>query len=228
MRSPVGEVAALGIGDAWIHREGRRLAAPGELDLVLRGEIVAGGIVQIEDGHGLGEVRRVRESAQLVGSGDARERYRLVHQPFHRSTREVRGGCRRRRLAGEDAQGQVLLAGVLDRIHPPQPDLGGEGSVLHEERIGGGGAPLPRPLQDVGQEIEHALDLGPADGHLVDPDGGNPTPTGTDWPSLPQVPIPSSILRSLPTRLTRVSASGPLPMRVAPLTGRVTLPSSIR
>ena len=170
--APVGEIAALGIGDARIHREGRRLAAPGQLDLVLGGEIVAGRIVEIEGGHGAGELRRVRQSAQLVGSSDAGERNRLVHQPLQRGTGEVRGGCRRRRLAREDAQGQVLLAGVLDRVHPPQPDLGGEGPVLHEEGIGGGGAPLLRPLQDIGEEIEHALDLGAADGHLVDPDGG--------------------------------------------------------
>ena len=48
---------------------------------------------------------------------------------------------------------------------------------------------------------------------------GWPTPTGTLWPSLPQVPTPVSRLMSLPIMLTRVRASGPLPTRVAPLTG---------
>ncbi|MND89698.1 hypothetical protein D3C80_817640 [compost metagenome] len=57
---------------------------------------------------------------------------------------------------------------------------------------------------------------------------GWPTPTGTDWPSLPQVPTPLSSARSLPTIDTRLIASGPLPIRVAPLTGAVILPSSIR
>src|SRR6185369_5447324 len=57
---------------------------------------------------------------------------------------------------------------------------------------------------------------------------GRPTPTGTDWPSFPQVPMPSSSARSCPTRVMRVSTSGPLPMRVAPRTGRVTLPPSMR
>src|SRR4029434_11305795 len=57
---------------------------------------------------------------------------------------------------------------------------------------------------------------------------GNPTPTGTDCPSLPQVPTPSSSFRSEPTIDTRVSTSGPLPIKVAPLTGDVTLPSSIK
>ena len=37
---------------------------------------------------------------------------------------------------------------------------------------------------------------------------GWPTPTGTDCPSLPQVPTPLSSFRSLPTMLTRVSMVG--------------------
>src|SRR5688572_11071395 len=57
---------------------------------------------------------------------------------------------------------------------------------------------------------------------------GCPTPTGTLCPSLPQVPMPESSSRSLPIMLTRVSTSGPLPIRVAPFTGWVTLPFSMR
>jgi hypothetical protein len=48
---------------------------------------------------------------------------------------------------------------------------------------------------------------------------GCPTPTGTLWPSLPQVPTPLSSAMSLPIMVTRVNASGPLPTIVAPLTG---------
>lgn len=48
---------------------------------------------------------------------------------------------------------------------------------------------------------------------------GWPTPTGTLWPSLPQVPTPVSSFMSLPIMLTRVNASGPLPTMVAPFTG---------
>jgi hypothetical protein len=48
---------------------------------------------------------------------------------------------------------------------------------------------------------------------------GWPTPTGTDWPSLPQVPTPVSSSRLFPIMVTRVSASGPLPMSVAPFSG---------
>src|SRR6516162_8101556 len=57
---------------------------------------------------------------------------------------------------------------------------------------------------------------------------GWPTPTGTPWPSLPQVPTPSSRRRSLPIIVTLVSASGPLPIKVAPFTAGPILPSSIR
>ena len=57
---------------------------------------------------------------------------------------------------------------------------------------------------------------------------GMPTPTGTACPSLPQVPTPSSSFKSLPTIETRVSTSGPLPIRVAPLIGAVICPFSMR
>ena len=48
---------------------------------------------------------------------------------------------------------------------------------------------------------------------------GWPTPTGTLWPSLPHVPTPVSSAMSLPIIETRVNASGPLPISVAPFTG---------
>jgi hypothetical protein len=51
----------------------------------------------------------------------------------------------------------------------------------------------------------------------IDRIDGCPTPTGTPCPFLPQVPMPGSSARSLPTILTRVSASGPLPISIAPL-----------
>src|SRR6218665_2687150 len=55
---------------------------------------------------------------------------------------------------------------------------------------------------------------------------GCPTPTGTLWPALPQVPTPLSRRMSLPISVTFLSASGPLPMMVAPLTGYWILPFS--
>src|SRR4029453_14162181 len=56
---------------------------------------------------------------------------------------------------------------------------------------------------------------------------GWPTPTGTLCPSLPHTPTPSSSARSWPIIFTRCIVSGPLPIRVAPFTGAVILPSSI-
>jgi hypothetical protein len=46
--------------------------------------------------------------------------------------------------------------------------------------------------------------------------------------SVLQVPTPSSSFKSLPTIRTRVSTSGPFPIKVAPLIGAVIWPSSIR
>src|SRR5207244_9140523 len=55
---------------------------------------------------------------------------------------------------------------------------------------------------------------------------GWPTPTGTPWPFLPQVPMPGSSARSLPTMAMRLRSVGPLPISIAPFTGAPTLPSS--
>src|SRR5260363_300239 len=57
---------------------------------------------------------------------------------------------------------------------------------------------------------------------------GWPTPTGTLCPSLPHTPTPASSAISLPIIRIRFNASGPLPLSVAPLTGAVILPFSIR
>src|SRR5262249_21370935 len=56
---------------------------------------------------------------------------------------------------------------------------------------------------------------------------GSPTPTGTDWPSFPHVPIPGSGMGSHPTMETFLSASGPTPISMAFFTGRPSFPSSI-
>src|SRR5262249_45699851 len=56
---------------------------------------------------------------------------------------------------------------------------------------------------------------------------GMPTPTGTDWPSLPQVQRPSLSLKSLPTAVTFRRMSGPLPIRLTLRIGAVIRPPSI-
>src|SRR4029079_18836793 len=57
---------------------------------------------------------------------------------------------------------------------------------------------------------------------------GVPMPTGTDCPSLPHVHVPSDSAKSVPSIVTLRSTSGPLPMRFTPLSGAVSLPSSMR
>src|SRR5207244_12278961 len=57
---------------------------------------------------------------------------------------------------------------------------------------------------------------------------GRPTPAGTDWPPLPQTPMPSSSAMSSPIAATLVSTVGPSPIRVAPLIGAPRRPFSIR
>src|SRR4030095_4014714 len=56
---------------------------------------------------------------------------------------------------------------------------------------------------------------------------GWPTPTGTPWPFLPQVPMPVSSARSLPIMVIRWRSVGPLPINIAPFKGAPTLPFSI-
>ena len=227
---PVAEVAALRVGDPRVEGQRGRLAAAGQVDLVLGREVVSVRVIEAEiagparEGGGVGEAR------QGVGCSDTGEGDRLVHQAAQRVAREIRRGRGGGGAAHEDAQGEMLIAGVLDRVHLPHAYLRRERLILDHEGIRFGGALAARPLEDVAQEVEKA-----GAQTWVPPTVmpsmrmvGSPTPTGTDWPSLPQVPTPSSRARSLPTRLTRVRASGPLPMRVAPLTGAVTRPPSMR
>src|SRR6185312_8348826 len=56
---------------------------------------------------------------------------------------------------------------------------------------------------------------------------GWPTPTGTPWPFLPQVPIPLSSARSLPIMVIRWRSVGPLPISIVPFSGVPILPFSI-
>jgi hypothetical protein len=53
-----------------------------------------------------------------------------------------------------------------------------------------------------------------------------PQPTGTLWPSLPQVP--GIMAKSVATTSIRRSTSGPLPIRLASRSGSVIRPSSMR
>src|SRR5205809_4089854 len=56
---------------------------------------------------------------------------------------------------------------------------------------------------------------------------GCPTPTGTLWPSFPQVPTPVSSARSLAMIETRVSTYGSVALGVGALAGEAALPVSM-
>ncbi len=155
-RASVPEVAALGVGDARIDRERGRLAAAGQLDLALRRQVVSLRVGQAQIRYLPRELGRVGQSRHLVRARDARERDRLVHQAAHRLAGEIGGRGGGHRLAHEDAQGHVLLARVLDRVHLAQPHLGRERLVLDHEGVGRGGAPASGLLQEIGEEVLHA------------------------------------------------------------------------
>jgi hypothetical protein len=121
-------------------------------------------------------------------------------------------------LAEIDGDAETVVTGMLHRLHLAQADTDLQAGLGTGGGLGGAGA-LVGGLR---QQIAHDA-LQPSMRKV-----GWPTPTGTLCPSLPHTPTPSSSLRSLPIIETCLSTSEPAPMRVAPLTGRVILPSSIR
>src|SRR5262249_21493735 len=187
-------------------------------------------ILQLEVGHALDQLLRFWQARMEIFGGHPSQSSSLVDDALERIAREVGRRCGRGRAAGKYTQRQPLLARVRHRVDLPEAHRSAEGLLFDEEAVGGCRTTRRRALEHVSQQ--RGVELG----HTAVPPTvipsrrivGKPTPTGTDWPSLPQVPTPSSSARSCPTRLTRVSASGPLPISVAPFTGFVTRPSSIR
>ena len=151
----VGEVASLRVLDPRVGREGRRLRAARQLDLGLGLEVVARRVGEIELRQVAGQEIGVRQPGQLIRARDARQRHGLLHQPGDRVPGEVGGGRGGHRLADEDAQGQVLLARVLDRIHLAEAHLGGERLVADHEGVAGRRAAAPGLIEHVGEEVEH-------------------------------------------------------------------------
>src|SRR6185437_14849596 len=136
----------------------------------------------------------------------------------------------------EHAQPDSARAGFLQRLNFAEANGGGELVAFADGDFGVGGSGVHRSRDDIGSELPQVGRKCGCCAHRPVPPTvmrssltvGMPTPTGTLWPSLPQVPMPSSSARSWPTIDTCFSASGPLPMRVASRTGAVTLPSSMR
>src|SRR5262249_10810956 len=164
------------------------------------------------------------------GGGGGCERGGVGWQARQPIGRQIRGRDHRGRVAHEDPQPGAPLARPFDLLHGAQADADLEAVALAGEGVGGTGARGQRIAdQSLGDPAQVAAAHAPVP-PTVRPSMrtvGRPTPTGTDCPSLPQVPSPSSSARSLPTRVMRVSTSGPLPIRVASRTGRPTTPPSI-
>src|SRR5579871_4299215 len=200
----------------------------------------------LEEGAGAGErgqrlqLRRVAVAQTDDGESGLRRWDRVGQHHLHADA--VLHGPQPRRLAdlgrlderdravrrAERRQGALALRRLVRR--------GGEEAVrrLHAQGVGSvalGEVRLPRsergpdgPVQRVGlAQTAVPPTVSPAIFRL-----GCATPTGTLWPFLPQTPTPSSKAKSLPIIVTRVSAEGPSPIRVAPLTGVLIFPSSIR
>src|SRR5579885_2681544 len=176
--------------------------------------------------------RRIGKARPGIGRGQPRQRHRVGNKVGNRIAIHLGGRSRRRRLPDEHAQAKTAFARTLEFFGLPQAHARGQRLAAGKQNLSGGRTFsfrfVQRPLGE--RSIKHRHGSNQA---LVPPTVipsirivGRPTPTGTDWPSLPQVPIPESSARSLPTIATRVSTSGPLPISVASLTGRVTWPSA--
>src|SRR5262249_35418413 len=144
-------------------------------------------------------------------------------------------------LTDQDPQPRPARPGLLKIFDLPHPHVGREFIALRDGAFRIGRARGLGALHHVGGQLQkvpavlHRPACARHAGYAVPPTVmrsilivGIPTPTGMLCPSLPHTPTPSSSRRSLPTILTYLSASGPLPTRVALRTGRVSLPSSIR
>src|SRR5690606_29478139 len=133
---------------------------------------------------------------------DARQRDGVGGELLERRAGEVGGRQDGAAVAGEGAQAEVLGARALHLLDLAEAHADVERVALGDDDVGGRGAVLARAVeQQAGDRLEREL------AHACVPPTviasilivGMPTPTGTDWPSLPHVPMPSSSARSLPT-----------------------------
>src|SRR5262249_4605524 len=216
--------------DAGIGGEGGGFGAGGAVDFDIRCQSLDVGTVELKIGVHLSQFIRLRQTSMRIVRRDLGEGEGRRHQVADAVRRQVAGVGRSGSAPNENAQpgcARPRFLQLLDLAHAHASReliAFGDGAL----RVGGTGVEgLPHDV--AGKRVE----MVPA--HAVPPTVmrstlmvGIPTPTGTDCPSLPQTPMPSSRCKSFPTMLTYFNASGPLPMSVAPRTGRVILPSSIK
>src|SRR5438270_6941982 len=162
--------------------------------------------------------------------GDLRDFEGLLHHAPQSLVREIAGIGRSRALSEQDPDARRRRAGFGQALDLAQPDVDREFVAFRDRALRAGCAKITGDgygaLGGTLQAFAHCAV--PPTVILSILTVGTPTPTGTLCPSLPHTPMPSSSFRSFPTMLTYFSASGPLPISVAPRTGRVILPSSIR
>src|SRR5262249_55721456 len=171
--------------------------------------------------------------------GEPGERDALGAQGLERVAAEVARVRDRAAAAEQDAKAEPAAAGLLHQLGLAEPDLGRQLGAVADDHLGVVGAGLPGPLDRELRDVAQLLDGGFIDlraAHAWVPPTviddsrtvGVPTLTGTLWPSLPHVHMPSDSSKSAPSMSTRRRTSGPLPIRFTPLSGAVSLPSSIR
>ncbi len=148
----VGILGALRVGHARIALERRRLGPARDLDLLLWRQVGAG-ILEVEVGDPRDQGRRVRQPGVRILRGDLRQRRRLVDDSLERIARQIGGRRGGRGAAREHAQGQALLARVVDVLDLPHPHGDAEVALLDEEAVGGGGPALSGALEHGDQQV---------------------------------------------------------------------------
>src|SRR6185437_2008765 len=224
--------------DARIHSHRRRLATLRNLYALLRRNAV--NVLEVQ--RQFIDCQRperfsLRQAGKRIHARHLRKLHRAADQPRDSILRQLRAGrvgCALPALGREEhPQPYGPRARLRQLVHLPHAHVHRELISLKRHRLGVGRTRPPSHLHCLrGQICEFCL----CRVHLAVPPTvmrssftvGIPTPTGTLCPFFPHVPMPSSSARSFPTMDTYFSDSGPLPISVAPFTGAVTLPSSIR
>src|SRR6185437_6162952 len=169
-------------------------------------------------------VARPAENDHVAALRQSRQDVRRIRQ--HNKCRQ-----RRRAITVRVFHRQQFIADEKRRLHRAGRNVEwlGDGGFRHEHR------------EHDADDLERRSQIAFVDGLLCHDDRyavpptvilsmrnvGWPTPTGTPWPFLPQVPMPGSSAKSLPIIEMRWRSVGPLPISMAPLTGAPIFPFSI-
>src|SRR3989442_2622226 len=206
--------------DARVGGGGQPLHVQRELDLALSVDPVQVGGVQTRNRI---RCRIRRQRVRLVGVVVPPIAQGLIHQRIKALRTKVERMGKAPPLVAQRAQADPPALCRDQRVDLPVEDLDGELRPRRQEDLGRVGAEGGGPRQQPGRCRIHPV---PPTVSSLMRSVGWPTDTGTDWPSLPQVPGASS--RSCPIMSTLCKVLGPLPTSVAPRTIDPTRPPSIR